>query len=163
MLNFVPTLRALTAGSPITRVMQEVRRMARRHMETGGAVVPAQGRMGSVGFRVPADVDVVRLRAAIEARLRAGGYIKLGRNSGLSNLLERRADGRFVVLQPILVQIGGGNADSGERFLERLVSEMRRRRAGGRTAGSSETQKIVAARAIEQMPPAAAGFSATAS
>ena len=134
MLNFAPTLRALTAGSPITRVMQEVRRMARRHLETGGAVVPAQGRLGSVGFRVPADVDVVRLRAAIEAKLRAGGYVKLGRNSGLSNLLERRTDGRFVVLQPILVQIGGGNADSGRLFLERLTTEIRRRRSDWRIA-----------------------------
>ena len=50
MLNFAPTLRALTAGSPITRVMQEVRRMARRHLETGGAATAARGQPRPKGF-----------------------------------------------------------------------------------------------------------------
>jgi len=163
MLNFGPTFRALTSGSPITTALNEARQMARRHLDAGGVVTPVDGRKGSPSFLVPTDVDPVALAAAIKAKLRAGGNAGSGRSGGLLNLLERRPDDRIVVPCGVLERLGGGNADRGERFLERLVSEMRRRRAGGRTAGSSETQKIVAARAIEQMPPAAAGFSATAS
>ena len=35
--------------------------MARRHLETGGVVMPVAGRKGSAGFVVPADVDEVAL------------------------------------------------------------------------------------------------------
>lgn len=56
MFNLAPTLRALTSGSPITTALNEARRMARRHLDTGGAAVSAQNRPGSAGFVVPADI-----------------------------------------------------------------------------------------------------------
>ena len=40
MLNFGPTFRALTSGSPITTALYEARRMARRHLDAGGVVTP---------------------------------------------------------------------------------------------------------------------------
>ena len=42
MFNFAPTLRVLTAGSPIMTAIHEARRMARRHLEKGGAAAPAK-------------------------------------------------------------------------------------------------------------------------
>src|SRR4051812_9998378 len=126
MLNFAPTLRALTSGSPITAALDEARRMARRHLEAGGAVLPAQGRKRSAGFLVPAEVDAVALAAAIERRLRANSNAGMGQSVSLLNVLERRPDGRVVVSRAVLERLGGGNADRGERFLARLISEMRR-------------------------------------
>ena len=128
MFSLAPTLRALTTGSPITTAINEARRMARRHLEAGGAVMPVDGRKGSPGFVVPADVDVVALAAAIEAKLRAGGNAGSGRSGGPLNLLERRPDGRLVVPRAVLEQLGTGDAVRGEQLLERLVSEMRSRR-----------------------------------
>src|SRR3954465_6699585 len=102
MLNFTPTFRALTSGSPITTALDEARRMARRHLETGGAVVPAQGRKRSAGFLVPAEVDGAALVAAIGAKLRAGDNTGSGRNNRLPNLLERRSDGQVLVPRTVL-------------------------------------------------------------
>ena len=53
MLNFGPTFRALTSGSPITTALYEARRMARRHLETGGATTAARGLQAPEGFLVP--------------------------------------------------------------------------------------------------------------
>ena len=71
--------------------------MARRRLETGGVVMPVDGRKGSPEFVVPTDVDVVALEAAIQAKLRAGGNAGSGQSGGLLHLLERRSNGRLVV------------------------------------------------------------------
>ena len=126
MLNFGPTFRALTSGSPITTALNEARQMARWHLETGGVVTPVDGRKGSPSFVVPTDVDPVALAAAIKAKLRAGGNAGSGRSGGLLNLLERRPDGQVVVSRAVIERLGGGNTDRGERFLERLIAEMRK-------------------------------------
>ena len=128
MLNFGPTFRALTSGSPITTALYEARRMARRHLETGGTVTLADGRKGSPGFVVPADVDEGALTGAIEAKLRASGNTRSGRSGGPLKLLERRPDGRVVVPRVVLAQLGTGDAVRGEQLVERLISEMRSRR-----------------------------------
>ena len=127
MFNFAPTLRVLTAGSPIMTAIHEARRMARRHLEKGGAAAPAQ-RQSSAGFLVPADVDAAMLAKAIEAKLRAGGNSVPNRSGGLLALLARTRDGRLAVPQVVLERLGTGNAASGERLLVQLMSEMRRRR-----------------------------------
>jgi len=128
MLNFGPTFRALTSGSPITTALNEARQMARRHLETGGVVMPVDGRKGSPGFMVPADVDEGALAKAIEAKLRAGGNAGSGRSGGPFKLLERRPDGRIVVPRVVLEQLGTGDAVRGEQLVERLTSEMQSRR-----------------------------------
>ena len=127
MLNFGPTFRALTAGPAITTALNEARKMARRPLETGGTVTLADGRKGSPGFVVPADVDVVALAAAIEAKLRGSARTLPERNSGRQEALQRMSNGQLVVPRAIVERIGGGNADSGKRCLERLLDEMRRR------------------------------------
>src|SRR4051794_33021900 len=110
MFNMASTLRALTTGSPITTALHEARRMARQHLKTGGAT---KGRPGSSGFVVPSDVDAAALTHAIEAKLRADGNARSGRNSALRKLLERRQDGRLIVPQVVLEQLSGGVADRG--------------------------------------------------
>ena len=127
MLNFGPTFRALTSGSPITTALNEARQMARRHLETGGTVTLADGRKGSPGFLVPADVDEGALMAAIEGKLRDADDAKYDRRRNLK-LLERRPDGRVVVPRVVLEQLGTGDAVRGEQLVERLISEMRSRR-----------------------------------
>ena len=127
MLNFGPTFRALTSGSPITTALNEARQMARRHLETGGTVTLEDGRKGSPGFLVPADVDEGALTGAIEAKLRAADDAKYDRRGDLK-LLERRPDGRVVVPRVVLEQLGTGDAVRGEQLVERLISEMRSRR-----------------------------------
>ena len=52
MLNFGPTFRALTSGSPITTALNEARQMARRHLETGGVVMPVDGDGYVTDFRI---------------------------------------------------------------------------------------------------------------
>ena len=126
MLNFGPTFRALTSGSPITTALNEARQMARRHLETGGVVMPVDGRKGSPGFMVPADVDEGALTGAIEAKLHAAGDAKYDRRGDLK-LLERRPDGRIVVPRVVLAQLGTGDAVRGEQLVERLIGEMRSR------------------------------------
>ena len=127
MFSLAPTLRALTTGSPITTAIREAHQMARRHLNTGGATTAARGLQTAEGFLVPSGIDTVALAKAIEAKLRAGGNAGSGRSGGLLNLLERRPDDRIVVPCGVLERLGGGNADRGERFLERLLDEMRRR------------------------------------
>jgi hypothetical protein len=129
MFNLAPTLRALTAGSPITTAMYQARRMAQRFLERGGAVVSAKA--GSSGFVVPADVDAAALAKAIEAKLRAGPPAASERHSGRRDVPQRKPDGQLFVSQAVLEQLGGGNAARGVRFLERLIDEMRRKRVDG--------------------------------
>ena len=128
MFSLAPTLRVLTAGSPITTAINEARLMARRRLETGGVVMPVDGRKGSPEFVVPTDVDVVALEAAIQAKLRAGGNAGSGQSGGLLHLLERRSNGRLVGPPAVLEQLGTGDAVRGEQLLERLISEMWSRR-----------------------------------
>jgi hypothetical protein len=124
MFNMAPTLRALTAGSPITTAMHQARRMAQRYLERGGAVVSAKAQPKSAGFLVPGDVDAAALATAIEAKLRAGRNKK----NDLPNVLERRQDREIVVPRVVLERLGAGNATRGEQLLARLMSEMRGRR-----------------------------------
>ena len=126
MFSLAPTLRALTTGSPITTAIREAHQMARRHLNTGGATTAARGLQAPKGILVPSDIDTVALAKAIEAKLRAGGNAGSGRSGGPFKLLERRPDGRIVVPWLVLERLGGRNADRGERFPERLISEMRR-------------------------------------
>jgi hypothetical protein len=128
MFNFVPTFRALTFGSPITTALRQAHQMARRHLDKGGAATIARGPQAPEGFVVPSGIDAAALAAAIEGRLRAGGNARSGRSGGLSNLLERRRDKRIVVPPAVLERLGDGKGDRGKRVLERLISEMRRRR-----------------------------------
>src|SRR4051794_26215890 len=118
MFSLAPTLRALTTGSPITTALYEARRMARRHLETGGVVMPVDGRKGSPGFVVPADVDEGALTAAIEAKLRATARMPPQRDSGRLDVLQRMPNGQLVVRRVVLEWLGNGNADQGERLLE---------------------------------------------
>ena len=102
--------------------------MARRNLETGGVVTPVDGRKGSPGFVVPADVDEVALAAAIDAKLRVGARTPLERDSGRLGVLQRTRDGRVVVPRTVLAQLGTGDAVHGEQLVERLIGEMRSRR-----------------------------------
>src|ERR1044072_2274655 len=104
MLNFGPTFRALTSASPITTALYEARRMARGHLETGGATTAARGLQAPEGFLVPSGIDAVALAKAIEAKLRTGDNAGSGRSGGLLKLLERRTDGRIVVPRVFLEQ-----------------------------------------------------------
>ena len=122
MLNFGPTFRALTSGSPITTALYEARRMARRHLDAGGVATPVDGRKGSPGFLVPADVDARALAAAIGARLCAGARMPPKRDNSRPDVLQTMPNGQLVVPRAIVERIGGGNADSGKRCLERLLA-----------------------------------------
>ena len=128
MFSLAPTLRALTVGSPITTAIREAHQMARRHFDTGGATTAARGLQAPEGFLAPSGIDTVALAKAIEAKLRAGGNAGSGRSGGPFKLLERRPDGRIVVPQVVLAQLGTGDAVRGEQLFERLISEMRGRR-----------------------------------
>lgn len=127
MFSLAPTLRALTTGSPITTAIREARRMARRHLETGGAAVSAQDRGESAEFVVPSDIDVAALEAAIATKLRTGGDARSDRSRGMLHLLERRPDGRMVVPPMVLKHLGDGVADRGERLIQQLVERIRSR------------------------------------
>jgi hypothetical protein len=120
MFNLAPTLRALTAGSPITTALHEARRMAQQYRERGGAAVSAQGTM-SAGFLLPADIDAVALAVAIEATLRTGSGAKSDRSSTRLNLLERRSGGQLVVPRMVLERLGTGDAACGEKVLKHLM------------------------------------------
>src|SRR3954454_7755183 len=131
MFSLAPTLRALTFGSPITTAIREAHQMARRHLDRGGAA-SAKARLAPEGFLVPADIDAAALAAAlakaIQAKLPAGARMPPGRDTGRPDVLQRMPNGQLVVPRTVLVRIGGGNADNGRRFLERLINEMRRGR-----------------------------------
>jgi hypothetical protein len=131
MFNLAPTLRALTAGSPITMALYEARRMAQQYRERGGAVVLAKA--VSADFVVPPEVDVLALVAAIEATLRTGSGAGLDRSSAPLNLLERRSDGQLVVPRMVLERLGTGDAACGEKVLKHLMNETQRQRVRRRT------------------------------
>jgi hypothetical protein len=132
MFNLAPTLRALTAGSPITTALHEARRMAQQYRERGGAVVSAKA--GAAGFVVSPEVDAVALAAAIEVTLRTGSGAKSDRSSARLNLLERRSDGQLVVPRMVLERLGTGDAACGEKVLKHLINETQRQRVRRRTA-----------------------------
>jgi hypothetical protein len=124
MFNLAPTLRALTAGSPITTAMHEAHQMARRHLEKGGAMLSAKTE--PAGFVVPRDVDAAVLAKAIEATLAAGDGRASGGSRRRPNVLETISDGRFVVPQVVLEQLGGG--DRGVQVLEQIIRKLWPRR-----------------------------------
>jgi hypothetical protein len=128
MFNFASTLRGLTAGSPITTALREARRMARAHMKKGGVAVPAKAQSRPAGFVVPPDIDAAALGMAIEEKLRVRGNVRSERSSGLLKLLERTPDGQVVVPQVVLERLGDGAVERGERFVKRIIIEIRNRK-----------------------------------
>ena len=67
------TFRSLTM-SPMNSVLQQVRRHARAHFETGGVAVPAskdakKQPVPQEEYLLPSDIDAAEVMAAIEAKL----------------------------------------------------------------------------------------------
>jgi hypothetical protein len=91
------TFRSLTR-SPITTAINEAHKMARRHLEAGGAAVAAPGPASerSPGFVLPRDVDPRAVQMAIDGKLRAGRGLRYS-TSEPPVALEVVADGRTVV------------------------------------------------------------------
>ena len=103
--------------------------MARRRLQTGGAVASACSRIGGgagpSGFAVPVDIDPVDLAMAIERKLSDGGGSRPVRGRNIEKLLETLPDGRIAIPQAVLEQLGGGVAACGERLLRRLIVDIR--------------------------------------
>ncbi len=123
MLNQIArSLRSLTM-SPFDAILAEAHRMARRHLEAGGAVAAPDGgdnRQAPVDFVLPREVSPSAMLRAIEAALQ-------GRRTGLGDLLQVKANGRIVVPGQIVERLGDGDAVRGRRFLERVVANLRAR------------------------------------
>jgi hypothetical protein len=120
------SLGSLTA-SPINAALNEAHRMARRHLEDGGAAVGSGGRDGGHDFPLPLDVDPKAVAVAIEAKLGGAGSQSRAGDASRS-LLESDTDGRLVIPGEHVQRLGEGDFDRGKRFLDRVVNEIRRQR-----------------------------------
>ena len=125
------SLRSLTA-SPIGTVVDQAHRMARRRLESGGAASSKRSRgdddAADAEFVLPSDIDPAEVAFAIHAKLNAGRGAQAGLGDDLLNVLERRAGGRVVVPGYHLLRLGDGRFDLGRRFMNSLMSKVRRRR-----------------------------------
>jgi hypothetical protein len=128
------TLRSLTM-SPVASALDQAHRMARRHLEAGGAAGPASGKAkpttpAAEEFDLPEDVDADEVLAAIHAKL--GGAGKPRRHDE-PDVLERKAGGRIAVSGYHILRLGDGRYDLGKRYIQRIVSDIRARRIQLRT------------------------------
>jgi hypothetical protein len=114
--NMAATLRSLTK-SPITSALDQARRMAKQHLESGGNVTHAAGG-GDEGVLLPADVNVDAVVAAIAAAFGGG----IDRRRLAADALVQRRDGRLVVRRTAVERLGGGDFESGKRRLARLIA-----------------------------------------
>jgi hypothetical protein len=125
------SLRSLTA-SPIGTLVDQAHRMARRRLESGGAAISKRSRGDDdhkeAAFVLPSDIDPAEVALAIHAKLHAGRGAQAGLGDDLLNVLERRAGGRVVVPGYHLLRLGDGRFDLGRRFMNSLMSKVRRRR-----------------------------------
>jgi hypothetical protein len=122
--NMAATLRSLTK-SPITSALDQARRMAKQHLESGGNVAPAVGGDDD-GVVLPAGVDAGAMASAIAAAL--GARSERRRVQSPSEMLVQRRDGRLVVRRTAVERLGGGDFESGKRILVRLFDNQRHRR-----------------------------------
>ena len=131
LFNLAQTLRSLTT-SPVSTAVDQAHRMARDRLETGGAAMPARGRVdhdsGARDFVLPSDVDLVEVATAMEAKLRNGRGSSAERGNSPPSLLAIRPDGSVVVPANHVMRLGDGAVDRGRRVLERLVSDIRAHR-----------------------------------
>ena len=116
-------LRSLTL-SPMDSMLQQVRQMARRHLETGGPTVSvpksAKPDLAPRDYILPLDVNPDQVRQAIEAKM--GALLK---PSDAPPLIERRASGHVVVPGYHILRLGDGRFDLGRRFMHGLIKKLR--------------------------------------
>jgi hypothetical protein len=137
-LGFGHVLRSLTM-SPVASALDQAHRMARRHLEAGGAAAPASAKPNPVpastkakpspqvggDFYLPADLDPAEIEEKIRSKL--SGSRSTG-NSGEVKVLGRKVGGRVVVPAAHLLRLGDGNFAKGRRYLHGLVWQIRRQR-----------------------------------
>lgn len=125
--NFSATFRSLLPASPITKAVDEARRMAQQHREAGGAVAGGRDGNAESGFVIPPNIEPAETLNAIQAKLR--GSSGAGRDQGASAAVAIKRDaGRLVVAAECVKLVGGGDYDRGIRLLKRLIAEIRARR-----------------------------------
>ena len=121
--------RAFTAAPAIEYAVSLAHRMARRHLESGGATTPtanpATRSATPADFIIPADVDAHELVKAIERHLAQRGSEP---TADAPPLLKRKAGGRIVVPGHHLLRIGDGRFDKGRAYLHGLVRHFRKQR-----------------------------------
>jgi hypothetical protein len=118
--NMAATLRSLTK-SPITSALDQARRMAKQHLESGGNVTPGAGG-GDEGVVLPAGVDVGVVAAAISAALIGSDSYR--RRQPAAVTLSRRQDGRFSVRRDYVKRLGDGDFDRVKRRLAALIAKI---------------------------------------
>ena len=121
--------------SPTNSVLQQVRRQARPHLETGGTATPTSKNVKkppatAEEFLLPPDIDAAEVLAAIEAKL--GGSARHRRHDE-PDVLERKAGGRIAVSGYHILRLGDGRYDLGKRYIQRIVNDIRARRIQRRT------------------------------
>jgi hypothetical protein len=121
--NMVATLRSLTK-SPITSALDQARKMARRHLETGGNVNAAGGGSDD-GVVLPTDIDAGALVAAIAAALRTSSSRRDAQPP--SDMLVQWRDGRIVVRRSYIEQLADGDFERGMERLARFITDVRAR------------------------------------
>jgi hypothetical protein len=115
-------------GSPIDTALSQAHRMARRHLEAGGAAVGSGGRDGGHDFPVPLDVDPAAVAAEIKAKLRGGLDRRTGHSEHALDILGTDADGRIAVRREQIERLGEGDFERGRRVLDRVINDIRRLR-----------------------------------
>ena len=127
LFGLAQSLRSLTA-SPMSSLVKEAHRMARRRLEAGGSAVPrdqVDDQRDMDDFELPGDLDANELKI-IEATLRDGA----GNLKDAPPLILRRAGGRVVVPGLHVRRLGWGDYGRGRRFLHAVIIQVRGQRGG---------------------------------
>src|SRR2546423_7483152 len=123
LFELAHSLRSLTR-SPITAALNEARKMARPHLETGGTAAPTHKRAHhypeAAAFLVPPDVDAVAFSQAIRAKLGDGDT-----GDALYPLQQKKLGGTVVLRLPgrHILRLKDGRYDLGRAFLHGLVKD----------------------------------------
>jgi hypothetical protein len=122
--------KSLAASSPVATALDQARRMAGRHLEHGGAA--ASGRDADPApqrdFPLPLDIHAAELATAIDEKLRRGP-LRSSQSGGALDAIDIADDGHLVFPAAFVVRVGAGEFERGRRFLERVLSDIRGRRA----------------------------------